>query len=90
VVIGKDHPSSLPTEWGRGENLVLIGNCTAKWKDAGAFVPGCPPVGRYFIQSIMESEVEEEVPEGGTPWIIRFYQKYPRPLPTYLNEDQTP
>lgn len=86
IVIGADHPAILPIEWGRGENLVLIGNCTGKWKGEGAFVPGCPPVGRYFMQAIMESKVDEVVPEGETPWIIRFYQKYPRPLPAYLRQ----
>ena len=41
VVIGpKDE---IPDEWGTGDNLIIIGNCNAKWKHLGQYAGGCVP-----------------------------------------------
>lgn len=37
LAIGKS-PEDIP------EGTILIGNCTAKYKERGIFIPGCPPV----------------------------------------------
>ena len=43
--IGKGNPE-LP------DGTICIGNCAAKYKNAGTFVPGCPPVSSYIYEMI--------------------------------------
>ena len=43
IAIGKGH-EELPT------GTLCIGNCTAKHKDCGIFVPGCPPVASEILR----------------------------------------
>ena len=43
IAIGKGH-EELPT------STLCIGNCTAKHKDCGIFVPGCPPVASEILR----------------------------------------
>jgi Ni,Fe-hydrogenase III small subunit len=43
IAIGKGH-TDLPF------GTLCIGNCTAKHKDCGIFVPGCPPVASEILR----------------------------------------
>jgi uncharacterized protein (DUF362 family) len=54
--IGKD-----VTDFPRG--TVLIGNCTAKQKTKGSFVPGCPPVASRIYKAITGIEPDTNEPE---------------------------
>ncbi|MBT3311855.1 MAG: DUF362 domain-containing protein [Desulfobacterales bacterium] len=45
IAIGKGH-ENLP------DKTICIGNCTAKHRNAGIFVHGCPPVGSAILQAI--------------------------------------
>lgn len=47
IAIGKGH-EELPPE------TLCIGNCTAKHKDCGIFVSGCPPVSSEIIKAYLE------------------------------------
>ncbi len=38
--------------------LVLVGACTAKFKDSGIFVDGCPPNGSYITESLGLKPIE--------------------------------
>jgi hypothetical protein len=48
VAIGKGH-AEVP------EGALLVGNCTARHRDHGVFVPGCPPVGSQILAAITDS-----------------------------------
>ncbi|MFC2045299.1 DUF362 domain-containing protein [Chloroflexota bacterium] len=51
VVIGpKDFISD---EWGTGDNLVIIGNCNAKWAHLGQYAPGCVPNRPWTILPVL-------------------------------------
>lgn len=52
VAIGKDH-AELP------EGTLLVGNCTAKHRDKGIFVPGCPPVGSQILAALADNHPEQ-------------------------------
>ncbi len=45
IAIGKGH-KELP------KGTLCIGNCTAKHRDCGTFIPGCPPVGSAIIKKL--------------------------------------
>jgi len=45
IAIGRGH-TELP------EGTLCLGNCTAKHKGGGIFVPGCPPVGSQILTAI--------------------------------------
>ena len=47
IVIGpkKELPAGLGKGPGRDKDLILMGNCVAKFRDKGIFVAGCPPRG---------------------------------------------
>jgi uncharacterized protein (DUF362 family) len=45
IAIGKGHVE-MP------EKTLCLGNCTAKRRDKGIFVPGCPPVGSEILKAI--------------------------------------
>jgi len=45
IAIGRGH-TELP------EGTLCLGNCTAKQKGGGIFVPGCPPVGSQILSAI--------------------------------------
>lgn len=45
IAIGKGH-KDLP------KGTLCIGNCTAKHRDCGTFIPGCPPVGSAIIKKL--------------------------------------
>ncbi len=47
VAIGKGH-TDLP------EATLCLGNCTAKQKERGVFVPGCPPVGSQILAALSD------------------------------------
>lgn len=47
IAIGKGH-ESVP------EHTLCIGNCTARHKGRGVFVPGCPPVASSIVRAIEE------------------------------------
>ncbi|MBN2162373.1 MAG: DUF362 domain-containing protein [Pontiellaceae bacterium] len=49
VAIGKGHAELPP-------GTLCIGQCTCKQKDAGIFVPGCPPVPSQIFKMLSESE----------------------------------
>ncbi len=52
IAIGKGH-KSVPC------GTLCIGNCTAKHKNQGIFVPGCPPVASHILEMISESKSEK-------------------------------
>ncbi|MFO7904837.1 MAG: DUF362 domain-containing protein [Planctomycetota bacterium] len=54
VAIGKGH-TELP------EQTLCLGNCTAKHKHQGVFVPGCPPVGSQILAAL----AQKPPPPGG-------------------------
>ncbi|MFW6171145.1 MAG: DUF362 domain-containing protein [Planctomycetota bacterium] len=54
VAIGKGH-AELP------EQTLCLGNCTAKHKHNGIFVPGCPPVGSQILAALDQLK---PLPEG--------------------------
>ncbi len=45
IAIGKGH-KGIPT------NTICIGNCTRRFRDAGIYIPGCPPVASSIIGAI--------------------------------------
>ena len=47
IAIGKGH-DELP------EGTLCIGNCTARHREKGIFVPGCPPVGSQILAAIAD------------------------------------
>lgn len=47
VAIGKGNESVPP-------QTVCVGNCTARNKDTGIFVPGCPPVGSAILRAVSQ------------------------------------
>ena len=49
IAIGKGH-DSLP------EGTLCIGQCTAKQKEGGIFVPGCPPVGSQIFKTLQQND----------------------------------
>jgi hypothetical protein len=53
IAIGKGH-EEVPA------GTLLIGNCTARQRDQGVFVPGCPPVGSQILDAI-----SDRPPTGG-------------------------
>jgi uncharacterized protein (DUF362 family) len=57
VAIGKGH-TDLP------EATLCLGNCTAKQKDKGLFVPGCPPVGSQILAALSDDPSAENVDAG--------------------------
>ena len=56
VAIGKGH-DELP------EGTLCIGQCTVKQREAGVFVPGCPPVGSQIFKTLKQ-HVEDECGKG--------------------------
>ena len=58
VAIGRGH-AELP------EATLCLGNCTAKQKERGLFVPGCPPVGSQILAALSDQpSVESEHDEA--------------------------
>jgi len=55
IAIGKGH-EELPI------NTLCVGNCTAKHKDCGKFVPGCPPVSSEIL-SMFNDDKSSSHPE---------------------------
>jgi len=53
IAIGKGH-IELP------DKTLCLGNCTAKHRDVGIFVPGCPPVGSQILKAISGEPVEDD------------------------------
>ena len=45
IAIGKGHKGVPP-------NTVCVGNCTRRFRDAGMYVPGCPPVASSILATI--------------------------------------
>jgi hypothetical protein len=41
MVIGPKN--KLPKRVNRGKDLILVGDCTRKYRDQGMFIHGCPP-----------------------------------------------
>ncbi len=61
VAIGKGH-TDVP------EGTLCVGNCTARWRDRGIFVPGCPPVGSQILTAISgEPSVDSADARGKKP-----------------------
>jgi len=56
IAIGKD-VTDYP------EGTILIGNCTAKGRHKGVFVPGCPPVASRIFKAITGAEPETNEPD---------------------------
>lgn len=52
VAIGKD--SAAPPA-----GTLLVGNCTARHRHQGVFVPGCPPVGSQILAALAERKPDE-------------------------------
>ena len=52
IAIGKGH-EALP------ENTLCIGNCTARHRDKGIFVKGCPPVESEIIRIVSGNPSED-------------------------------
>jgi len=54
---------SLPEGVSCGKDLILVGNCVAKFRDKGVFVPGCPPMGSppYWGITKREDQKEEDI-----------------------------
>ena len=45
------------------KGTILIGNCARKAKEAGVFVPGCPPVATQIYRAITGNDPEENEPD---------------------------
>lgn len=56
IAIGKGH-DELPT------GTLCIGNCTARHKAKGIFVPGCPPVGSAIAKKLAEENQTDKTNE---------------------------
>ncbi len=52
IAIGKGHEDIAP-------NTLCIGNCTAKHKNSGIFVTGCPPVSSAILKAISKNRCEK-------------------------------
>lgn len=51
----KDHPITIAIGKGHADvppGTVCVGNCMARHKDRGIFIPGCPPVGSSILGTI--------------------------------------
>ncbi len=55
TIVGE--PKNIPNI--EREKLILIGKCTAKFKDKGIFVTGCPPNNRDIVGAIISEKVEK-------------------------------
>jgi uncharacterized protein (DUF362 family) len=51
IAIGKNH-TDVPV------GTLCIGNCTARYKERGLFVPGCPPVSSGILAALGQSAVD--------------------------------
>jgi len=58
IAIGKHH-TEVP------EGTLCVGNCTARHKKSGIFVPGCPPVSSEILKTIMHRDSVDDVPGVG-------------------------
>lgn len=85
IVIGpnKEIPQGIPPK-----NLILMGDCTKKFRSQGIFVPGCPP-GEPHLQwaivdrvNITPELLEKRVAEGRQSWDIdrNTFRNYQREL----------
>jgi len=53
IAIGKGHEGVPP-------GTLCIGNCTARHKTRGIFVPGCPPVGSAILKEVSSEFAEDQ------------------------------
>lgn len=54
IAIGKGHKGVPP-------NTICIGNCTRRFRDAGVYVPGCPPVASNILAALeKQKELREK------------------------------
>ncbi len=58
IAIGKHH-TEVP------EGTLCIGNCTARHRKSGIFVPGCPPVSSEILKAITGRESVDDIPGIG-------------------------
>jgi len=42
------------------EGIILIGNCTAKHKEKGIYIPGCPPIASSIISRLKEKAKDQK------------------------------
>lgn len=61
VVLGakKSIPEDIPPE-----RLILCGNCTAKYRDRGIAVHGCPPSEPHIVWAIVDREDQNGIDDG--------------------------
>ena len=45
IAIGKGHKGVPP-------NTICVGNCTRRFRDAGVYIPGCPPVASSILGAL--------------------------------------
>jgi prephenate dehydratase/uncharacterized protein (DUF362 family) len=55
IAIGKGHQGVPP-------NTICIGNCTRRFRDAGVYIPGCPPVASSIMLAIEKQKGSPEKP----------------------------
>jgi len=53
IAIGKGHTGVPP-------NTICIGNCTRRFRDAGVYVPGCPPVASNIMAALKKQKEQEK------------------------------
>ena len=53
IAIGKGHKGVPP-------NTICVGNCTRRFKDAGVYIPGCPPVASSILNALKKQKNTEE------------------------------
>ncbi len=53
IAIGKGHKGVPP-------NTICVGNCTRRFRDAGVYVPGCPPVASSILGALEKQKGERK------------------------------
>lgn len=53
IAIGKGHTGVPP-------NTICIGNCTRRFRDAGIYVPGCPPVASNIMATLKKQKEQQK------------------------------
>ena len=78
VVMGPK--KEIPSSWGSGNDLLLLGNCLRKFAHMGMFGEGCPPSGFPFM---IGTTMRDMSPEA-----VANYPKFLREHPTPLEKEE--
>ena len=71
VVMGPK--AEIPSSWGSGSDLLLLGNCLRKFAHMGMFGEGCPPSGRPFMIGTAMRDISPEA-MANYPKMLREHQ----------------